>query len=172
MRVRGYLLDTCIVSVWYDETKPKHSQVLAAVKNLAADTPLAISAITLGEIEYGLHIPGGAAHLDHDEYRRWIADKLPRVLDVTTSTARLYYGPLRARLFDKYARNRKSKKVRAEQIVDPTTGEELGIDENDLWIAAQAIEHKLVLVTHDKMARIRGMARDEFSLRIEDWAAA
>lgn len=170
MRVRGYLLDTGIVSVWYDETKPKRSQVLAAVKNLAADTPLAISAITLGEIEYGLHIAGGAAHLDHDEYRRWIADKLPRVLDVTNSTC-LSYGPLRARLFEKYPPERKSKKLRAEQIVDPTTGEKLGIDENDLWIAAQAVEHNLVLVTHDKMARIRKVARDEFSLAIEDWAA-
>jgi len=171
MRVRGYLLDTGIVSVWYDETKPKHSQVLAAVKNLAADTPLAISAITLGEIEYGLHIPGGAAHFDHDEYRRWIADKLPRVLDVTTSTARLYYGSLRARLFDKYAPNHKSKKVRAEQLVDPTTAEKLGIDENDLWIAAQAVEHNLVLVTDDKMARIRKIVDEELPLEFENWAA-
>jgi predicted nucleic acid-binding protein len=170
--VRGYLLDTCIVSAWYDETKPKHSRVLAAVKNLAADTPLAISAITLGESEYGLHIPGAAEHFDHDEYRRWIADKLPRVLDVTTST-RLYYGPLRARLFEKFAPSCKRKwNSRPEELVNPTTGKDLGIQENDLWIAAQAIERKLVLVTHDKMARIREMARDEFSLIIEDWAAA
>jgi len=171
MRVRGYLLDTCIVSAWYDKTKPKHSQVFATVKDLAADTPLAISAITLGEIEYGLHITGGAAHLDHDEYRRWIAEKLPRVLNVTASTRR-HYAPLRARLFDKYAPNRKTKKVRAEQFAHPTTGEKLGIDENDLWIAAQAIEHNLVLVTHDKITRIRDVVRDELSLRIEDWAAA
>ena len=170
MRVRGYLLDTCIVSPWYDETKQKHSQVLVSIEQLPPGTPLAISAITLGEIEYGLRIPGGAAHLDHDEYRRWIADKLPHVLDVATSTC-LYYGPLRARLFDKYAPNRKSKKVRAEQIVDPITGEKLGIDENDLWIAAQAIEHNLVLVTHDKMARIRQVLAEDLSLRIEDWAA-
>ena len=44
---------------------------------------------------------------------------------------------------------------------------ELGIDENDLWIAAQAIEHNLVLVTNDEMKRIKHVAGPV--LDIEDW---
>jgi len=50
------------------------------------------------------------------------------------------YGELRSLLFDKYAPNDKRKKnLRPEQLVDPITSLELGIQENDLWIAAQAI---------------------------------
>lgn len=50
---------------------------------------------------------------------------------------------------------------------DPVTAKELGIDENDLWIAAQSIEHNLILVSNDKMARIREVAGPV--LDVEDW---
>jgi len=46
----------------------------------------------------------------------------------------------------------------------------LGIQENDLWIAAQAIERHFILVTSDhRMTRIREIA-SEAELVIEDWA--
>lgn len=52
-----------------------------------------------------------------------------------------------------------------------TTAPELGIDENDLWIVAQAVERNLVLVTSDKMRRIRKTIRELHSgFRVEDWA--
>ncbi len=67
---------------------------------------------------------------------------------------------------------RKVKKRRAEQLCDPITGRELGIDENDLWIVAQAAERNLVLVTHDKIVRIREALQNiGAGVRIEDWAA-
>jgi len=79
------------------------------------------------------------------------------------------YGELRSLLFDKYAPNDKRKKnLRPEQLVDPITSLELGIQENDLWIAAQAIVRNLILVTHDKLTHIRKIAGSE--LHIEDWA--
>jgi predicted nucleic acid-binding protein len=53
-------------------------------------------------------------------------------------------------------------------LVDPLTAKCLGIQENDLWIAAQAYESNLVLVTHDKMDRLREVASD--LLAFEDWA--
>ena len=36
-----------------------------------------------------------------------------------------------------------------EECFDQITGRELGIDENDLWIVCQAIDHELTLVTND-----------------------
>ena len=42
----------------------------------------------------------------------------------------------------------------------------MGLDVNDIWIAAIALEHNLVLVTKDGMAKIREAAP---SLRIENW---
>lgn len=59
------------------------------------------------------------------------------------------------------------KGLRPEQLVDPTTAKELDIQENDLWLAAQALEHNLVLVSHDKMTRLRKVAEE---LRVQDWA--
>ena len=55
----------------------------------------------------------------------------------------------------------------------------MGLDVNDIWIAAIALEHNLVLVTKDGMAKMRGRAftKDGMakireaapSLRIENW---
>jgi predicted nucleic acid-binding protein len=53
-------------------------------------------------------------------------------------------------------------------LIDPVTSRELGIQENDLWIAAQALEYNLVLVTNDKMDRIRDVCED---LQVENWTA-
>ena len=70
--------------------------------------------------------------------------------------------------FEKYAPNVKRRRgLRPEQLIDPVTSQELGIQENDLWIAAQALEYNLVLVTNDKMERIRDVCEE---LQIENWA--
>lgn len=56
--------------------------------------------------------------------------------------------------------------------MNPTTGKELGIDENDIWIAAQAKTHNLVLVTHDSRGNF-GKMLTQFApaLVVEDWAS-
>ena len=80
-----------------------------------------------------------------------------------------YYGLLRASLFEKFAPKSDRNGLRPCQLVDPVSATELGIQENDLWIAAQAIEFNLVLVTHDRIHRLKEVAPDE--LEFEDWAA-
>ncbi|MBA7697023.1 hypothetical protein ES703_105681 [subsurface metagenome] len=59
--------------------------------------------------------------------------------------------------------------LRPEQLVDPVTSLELGIQENDLWIAAQVVVRGLILVTTDKLSHIREVAGDD--LHIENWMA-
>ena len=126
-----------------------------------------ISAITLGEIEYGLQV----ARIDtfkQEDFRAFISTNLPMVLDITKAT-RICYGLLRASVFEKYTPNaRRRRGLRPEQLIDPVTSRELGIQENDLWIAAQALEYNLVLVTNDKMDRIRDVCED---LQVENWTA-
>jgi predicted nucleic acid-binding protein len=79
------------------------------------------------------------------------------------------YGMLRARLFENYTPNNKKRKgLRPEQLIDPVTSLELGIQENDLWIAAQAMSQNLTLVTNDKLHQIHEVAGDE--LHIDNWA--
>jgi len=88
------------------------------------------------------------------------------VLDITKAT-RISYGVLKASENEKYAPNANRRSgLRPEQLIDPVTSQELSIQENDLWMAAQALEYNLVFVTNDKMERIREVCAD---LQIENW---
>ncbi len=166
--VDGYLLDTCIISYWYDERRKQHPHVVARIETLPDETPLRISSITLGEVEYGHRAESPTMDTPVQVvYREFIANRLPNALNISRGTA-FYYGRIRARLFEKFIGKRKRKHLRPEQATDPVTGKELGIDENDLWIAAQAAERNLVLVTSDAMHHIRAIVGD--LLRIENWA--
>ena len=146
--MHGYLLDTNIIRYRFDERRSEHQRIVQHIQELPDATPLMISAITLGEIEYGLQVARSDA-LQQEAYRTFISIHLPMVLDITKAT-RIYRG------------------LWPEQLIDPVTSRELGIQENDLWIAAQALEYNLVLVTNDKMDRIRDVCED---LQVENWAA-
>ena len=164
--MQGYLLDNNIVRYWFDTECPEHGRVLQRVQRLPAGTPLAVSAIALGEIEYGLRLLDGSPSYEAD-LARFIHEQLPMSLDVTATT-RLDYGSIRARLFKRYAPGALRRKARLpEQLVSPVTGTALGIQENDLWIAAQAVEHNLVLVSNDRFTRLHEVAPE---LRVENWA--
>jgi predicted nucleic acid-binding protein len=60
--------------------------------------------------------------------------------------------------------------MRPEQLIDPITSKELGIQENDLWLCAQAVGHGMVLVTNDAMCRIREVSQDmRPALLMQNW---
>ncbi len=61
----------------------------------------------------------------------------------------IFYSQLKAAVFNQFAPKDK-KKRRSTSIVD------LGFDDHDLWIAATAIQHNLILVSADSdFVRIR-----------------
>ncbi len=171
--MKGYLLDTNVIRHWLDESNDFHAAVAQKAKEAAQVQSLMVtSSIVLGEIEYGIAATGGKAKQSLAEFRAQVAKQFAQkrlLLSVSRSTTTIY-GELRAKLFEKFApKNRRTKGLRPEEMLDPVTAKELGIQENDLWIAAQAIERNLVLVTHDAMARIQEVASE---LTVEDWAAA
>jgi len=165
--VRGYLLDTCTIRHWFDELPA----VKASADARAADSPLYVSAITLGEIEFGHALNPAGAGAKRDEFVAFVRRQLPQILQVSKHTAEPY-GRIRAKLAQKFPpEGGWTGKIRLEQFYDPVAARELGMDENDLWIVAQAVERNLVLVTSDKMARIREAVCELYSdFRIEDWA--
>jgi tRNA(fMet)-specific endonuclease VapC len=78
------------------------------------------------------------------------------------------YGTIRARLFERFApKDKKRKGLRAEELVDPVTSRALGIQENDIWLAAQALERNLVLVTNDSIVHIKEVVPE---LQVENWS--
>jgi len=69
-----------------------------------------------------------------------------------------HYSDISSKLFLKYGRKDKrgiiSEKY-PESLVDRTTSRELGIQENDLWMALLAVERNMKFVTEDKMRHIK-----------------
>ncbi len=168
-----YLLDCNAISDWFDETRPRHHCVAQrAVESAQSDAVLMTSTIVLGEIEYGIKVAPSEKLQALDVLRAQVDVQFvhKRFLLAPERSTALVYGDLRARIFEKFApKKRRKKGLRPEELVDPVTSKELGIQENDLWIMAQAVERNLILVTNDEMVRIRKIAPE---LRVEDWATA
>lgn len=175
--MRDFLLDTQTVCYWYDTECRQHQVVMANVASLRKQSELLehkprllISVITLGEIEFGHRVALSPNPDEQAKYLRFVWEQLPERLDVTQD-ATAAFGELRKRLFDKYAPGEKRKpKMRPEQLVDPIASKELGIQENDLWLCAQAIGHSMVLVTDDGMRRIREVSQGmQPLLLLQNW---
>lgn len=172
-----FLLDTNIWECWFNKEKhPKYAaSIEARVKELTipadigthACDRIAISIITWGEIEYGYNVMTSKERSREAPFRGFLVGQSPWTVSLDKHTA-VEYGKLRAKLFEKFgSRDMKRKGLRPEQLVDPATSLQLQIQENDLWIVAQAIRYGLTLVTHDKMTGIKAVAATQ--LRIENW---
>jgi tRNA(fMet)-specific endonuclease VapC len=178
--VRDFLLDTQTILYWHDPKRAQHAAVVEnvarlrqAVENLEIQPKLLISVISLGEIEYGHRAALAPDHTAQAAYVAFVSQELPEALDLSRDATEVY-GELRARLFNKFAPGDKRKpKMVPEQLVDPATAKELGVQENDLWLCAQAIAHQMVLITNDRMTRIREVSSDMSApLLTQNWTQA
>jgi len=154
----GYLLDTNILSYWFDESRPEHSAVKRYIDQLPEAAPLWVSAITLGEIEYGHRCSPTPGVDSQKEFLAFVGKEAPYIADINKHTA-THYGELRSLLFKRFGP--KSRRQRwPEELADPATAKQLGIQENDIWIAAQALQFSLVLLSNDKMQHLTQVASD------------
>ena len=161
----GYLLDTNITNYWHNTRLAEHASVMTHITALPAEAILTISVITLGEVDFGHRRTTTPDPIRQQAYREFLRTHFPLPLSITELTVE-YYSEIRCRLFNAFPPQGR-RHTRPEQCFDPVTATQLGIEENDLWIAAQAVERNLVLVTHDNMHRIRSVVAD--LLNIEDW---
>jgi len=144
----GYLLDTNVASWAWDANKPQHKSVREWLTSIPPEFVF-ISPPTLAEVEYGLRT---APNMDTDRIatvRRAMQNFRVRPISHHTAQA---YSIIRAALFEQFSPldrrgRRKSKYI--EDLIESTSGKELGIQENDLWIVAVAVEFDLCLVTGD-----------------------
>ncbi|MBL7208767.1 MAG: PIN domain-containing protein [Dehalococcoidia bacterium] len=150
----GYLLDTSVASAVFDKGSPGHFEVRNNLEQLGEGI-VYICPIAVSEIEYGLKV---APSIDSDRQlivRSAMAQYECLDIDYYTSEP---YSDIRANLFKKYSprdrRNRLTMK-RVEDLIEPTTGKELGIDENDLWIVSTAVEYNLVFITRDQKGSMK-----------------
>ena len=170
--MNGYLLDTTAASILWDARHSGHKGIKAFLQDISF-SPIWISIVVLAEVEYGLKIAPKMDIRRQNDVRKEMA-QFPLVLDLDKHTVDPY-SDLRAELFKKYApkdpKGRVAKrKRRPEDLVDRTTAKELGVQENDIWIAAQAIQYNLILVTEDRMSRIAEVSTTlPYPLQIAVW---
>jgi len=129
-----YLLDTnhCSSIIF------GNSAVIAKLNSITI-TNVAISAITVGELLYmAENSTSVIANLAIIE--EFIED-MP-VYDINSNTSRIY-AELKAKVMDCFAPKEKNKRRK-------TRMHELGIGENDLWIASTAIQNSLTIVSVDR----------------------
>jgi len=144
-----YLLDTNLVSVLYDARRPNHQAVRQAVAALEPLAPQLISVITIGELRFGLALSRAAGQpLTHIEACIEKAEEHP------LAEIGRYTGEAFAHVKSSVALQRLDIRRRIPRWVegwtDRITGQLLQIDENDLWLAAQAVERNFVVVTSDQ----------------------
>jgi tRNA(fMet)-specific endonuclease VapC len=135
-----YLLDTnhCSSIIFGDS-------VIVAKMESVGIANVAISSITEGELLYMAE--NSTLVADNLAIVENFTKAIP-VYNVTSETSRIY-AKLKTRVMDRFAPKERNKrrKIRMHQ---------LGIDENDLWIAAIAIEDYLTIVSTDRdFQRIR-----------------
>ncbi len=175
--MRDFLLDTQIIRYWYDDKCAQHPAVIGNIESLKKrarplehEPRLLVSVVTLGEIEFGHRVQTGDFATKQDTYIRFVGQQLPDRLELTEDAVTAY-GEIRSRLFNKYAPSEKRKpKMRPEQLTDPISSLALQIQENDLWLCAQAVSHGMVLVTNDRMCAIRKVCNSmKPGLLIQNW---
>lgn len=153
----GYLLETSTLSAMLDEQHPKHVLARDAVAALEPGAPKYVSTIALAELAFGQRLVEAftghsAPRLGHILSRAQIHS----VLNVTRHTAS-EYGQLKANLATTYLAKalRRDRPRWLENWVDKATGQVLQVDENDLWMCAQARERNLIMLTADaRMSRV------------------
>ncbi|EFK11198.1 toxin-antitoxin system, toxin component, PIN family [delta proteobacterium NaphS2] len=165
----GYLLDTNAVSTLWNLRHPDHTTLTDFLQE-RSESLVWVSVIALGEIEYGLKIAPQMDENSQNEVRMRMSEYA--FLEVNKHTVESY-SDLRSALFKKYSprsRRGRLKMKWPEDLCERTTSKELGVQENDIWIAAQAVQYNLILVSNDSMRRIQEVSADfEYSFQLASW---
>lgn len=150
------------------EHRPAILQRLAAVP---PQSPVYIATATVAELEVGCCFQQKGRLESQAEIRKVIRANGLRILKFTSHTA-AEYGVLKAALMRRYGREGLKKAAKWPEVwTSPVKGQPLGVDEMDLLVISHAIERNLVLVTSDKMKRIREALSEPYpGFRIENWA--
>ena len=163
----GYLFDTNAVSPLWNARHPEHDTVKAFFASIS-QSPVWLSTIVLAEIEYGMKITPEMDINSQNQVRHEMSNH-PFILDIDKHTIDPY-SDLRAELFKKFSpRDRRGRLTVKwpEDLIERTSAKELGVQENDIWIAAQAIQYNLILVTGDHMQRLVDVSENlDYPLRI------
>lgn len=161
MNKDSYLLDNNIFSALCDGKHPHHTEAEKYLQKVGRDFVF-VPCVVIAEVRYGCNVV-----FNKDKQRQADIEKFIKTFDKSVKNigkhTTIPYAKIRAELFRKFgtkdAKHRIKEKL-PEDLIDISTGKSLGIDENDLWICAIALEYNLILISNDKMTRIKEVAKE------------
>lgn len=142
------------ITAW-EEQNPT---LIESFRDHPPDNIVWVCPISLAEIECGLRITNTTDAQRRAACRRFIEDNALDFVHRIETTTRDSYAEIMERIW------------RAHPPAMGTDTQKhlsaVGVDVNDVWIAAVALEHGLILLTKDRMETIRNCVPD---LRVENW---
>lgn len=142
------LLDTNVLSILFDLRRSDYPAVKACVQAFDPSDLVYLSTVVLAELRYGMEAARRAGQdVSHIRQTLREASHYP-LIGVARHTAEAY-GDVKARLAAHYLDLSRRAPRWLEDWKDRVSGQTLQVDENDLWIVAQAIERDCLLVTAD-----------------------
>lgn len=168
--VEGYLLDTSVASASWDKRAPRHDSIRERLEGLGGAL-VYVSVVSIAEVEYGLQVApainAGRQALVRNAMGTYTALRIDRHTAET-------YADIRADLFKLHApkdRRGRIAQTYVEDLVERTSGKELGIQENDLWIVSVAKQYNLIFVTADQGGGMRSIVDvAKYNSRTEYWS--
>jgi tRNA(fMet)-specific endonuclease VapC len=150
--VEGYLLDTCFISALLNGHHENYENARRAEEAIENGAPRYVSRITIAELSFGCLLDQAATGRpppNASEVLRRAQEYIMREVTKHTATE---YAQLKTKIATTYLTTflRSNRPRWIDQWPARVRGETLQIDENDLWICAQALEHNLVLLTTDR----------------------
>lgn len=153
-----YLADTNFASCLFVTSRQEHPKAKAFSQRVsAAGGRIYLSRISIGEVEFGLALKPSLDLIIKQQMEGGI--KTYQVKEIGKHTTPTY-GQIRAALYHKKCpkdpRGRIKTHLRPEYFTALSpTAYELGIQENDLWMAAIAVRHNMGLITDDRMRQLK-----------------
>ena len=166
---KDYLSDTNFATNLFVTSRVDHSKAYSFWQKVnVLGGRIYISRIAIAEVEYGLALNPKISPTVKQQMEAGI--KAYQVKEIGKHTTP-HYAQIRAELFDKKAPRDKKGKIKRglspEQFTAlKPTAYEFGIQENDLWMAAIAVELNMTLITADRMNQLKSVFP---SLNLEDW---
>ena len=152
---KGYLLDTNHIEAFFR----KEPTIIQKVRTIPAERLIWVCSITLGEIEAGHAMTQTTNQTRQDEYVKFVHDNFSDFrLDVSEFTPEKY-AEIMGGIWIEHPPTSSNKKTE-QHLLD------LGVDINDVWLVAVALEHGLTFVTRDKMTCIKEVVGAEI---FDDW---
>jgi predicted nucleic acid-binding protein len=154
----GFLLDTSVLIALVDPAHVLHATATAALDAMDRDDLQFVSAVSIGEIRTGVSSVQNIHGRTPIYANQVLAAAQERALLSINTQVALTYGDLKAAMVSTFMQKASKNKSPAhiEDWINHATGKRLGINENDLWICAQAFERDLHVITCDRdFERIR-----------------